>query len=138
MKHSYTGFLAQVGAGEAKPAQEAKEAPAAEGQTKQPGGPEPEQAPKQQQPGWWSFVPLILMFGVLYLFLFRGRGKEQKQRKEMLAQLAKGDRVMTIGGMIGTVMDADKEYVLLKLDESTNTKARFTRGAIQKVIKDEK
>ena len=80
--------------------------------------------------------PIILIFALLYFFMFRGQRKEEKKRKAMLSELKKGDRIMTIGGLKGSVVEireADDE-VLIKIDESNNTKARFVRSAIQKVI----
>ena len=52
-----------------------------------------------------SIIPIVLMFVVLYFFLFRGRRKQEKKRKDMISELKKGDRVMTIGGMIACVFD---------------------------------
>lgn len=83
-----------------------------------------------------SLGPIILIFALLYFFMFRGQRKEEKKRKAMLSELKKGDRIMTIGGMKGTVTDIREgdDEVVVKIDESNNTKARFVRSAIQKVI----
>jgi preprotein translocase subunit YajC len=84
-------------------------------------------------------IGLILMMGVFYLIMFSGSRKEKKKRKEMLAAVKKGDRVMTIGGIIATVVTVKEDEIVLKVDESTNTKISFVRGAIQKVLmEDEK
>jgi len=79
------------------------------------------------------------MFGILYLFLFRGQRKQEKKRKDMINELKKGDRVMTIGGMIARVVSIDGDEVVLKIDESANVKATYSKKSIQEVLdRDEK
>lgn len=80
--------------------------------------------------------PIILIFALLYFFMFRGQRKEEKKRKAMLSELKKGDRIMTIGGLKGSVVEIREQddEVVIKIDESSNVKARFVRSAIQKVI----
>jgi preprotein translocase subunit YajC len=55
----------------------------------------------------------------------------------MLSQLKRGDRVQTIGGILGTVVEARESEVVLKVDESANTKIRFSRSAIHRVLDEE-
>lgn len=78
--------------------------------------------------------PMFLLIGaMLLMFIFMGRGKrkKEKQRKEMLATLKKGDKVTTIGGIIGTVMEARDDEVIVKIDESSNARMRFARWAVR-------
>jgi len=82
------------------------------------------------------FIAMILFFVVFYVFLIRGQRKDKKQKQEMLANIAKNDRVMTIGGIIGTVVSVKDDEVCLKVDESSNTKITFARSSMQKVLKD--
>lgn len=77
--------------------------------------------------------PIILALGVFYFFIMRGQSKEKKAKQHMLESLKKNDRVMTIGGVIGTVVSVKDDEVTIKVDESTNTKMTFIRRAIQKV-----
>ncbi len=96
------------------------------------GGPPP---PGKGGPGaWTSFMPIILLVVIFYFFLSRGRQKDQKKRKNRLATMKKNDRVMTIGGVIGTVVVIKDDEVTLKVDETANVKMTFTRGSIQKVV----
>jgi len=81
------------------------------------------------------FMPLILIFVVFYFILIRPRQKEQRRREQMLKELKKYDRVMTIGGIIGTVVEVREDEVTLKVDESSNTRLRLGRSAVQRVIK---
>ncbi len=83
-----------------------------------------------------SFLPIVLVLVVMYLFLFRPKGKEAKQQKAMLESLKRGDRVMTIGGLIGSVVEVKGDEVVLKVDESNNVKERYIKSAIQKVLVD--
>ena len=75
---------------------------------------------------------------VVWIMSLRGKRTTEKKRTDMLAQLKRGDRVQTIGGVLGTVVEARDHEVLLKVDESSNTKIRFARSAIHKVIEEEK
>ena len=77
---------------------------------------------------------LIAVMVIMYLFLFRSKGSKDKQRKEMLAQLKRGDEIQTIGGIIGTVLEVRETDVLVKVDETNNTKMRFSRNAIHRVV----
>ena len=89
---------------------------------------------------WWTgpFVPLLFGILILYFFVFRSKRTQDRQRKDMLAQLQKGDRIQTIGGILGTVIEARESDVLVKVDESSNTKIRFSRNAIHRVIDEDK
>lgn len=80
--------------------------------------------------------PLILMLAVFWFIMSRGKSKERKRYEDMLNSLKRNDRVQTIGGIIGTVVDVRDNEVVLKVDESTNTKMRFLRGAIKEVFRE--
>lgn len=66
----------------------------------------------------------------MYLLLFRGPRKKQQQHKQMVQTLEKNDRVRTIGGIIGTVVDVKDDEITLKVDESNNTKVKVAASAI--------
>ncbi len=82
------------------------------------------------------FVPLLLVIVVFWFIMARGRRKEQQKYEQMLNSLSRNDRVQTIGGIIGTVVDVRDDEVVLKVDETTNTKMRFNRSAIKGVIQE--
>lgn len=84
------------------------------------------------------FLPLILLVVVYFVLLVLPKRKQEKERQTMLNNLKKGDRVQSIGGILGTVVSTDDNEVLVKVDETTNTKMRFTRSAIHRVITEEK
>lgn len=79
-----------------------------------------------------QFLPFILIFVLMYFILFRGPRKKQQQHKQMMQSLTKNDKVQTIGGIIGTVVDIKDNEVTLKVDESNNTKIKILRSAIGK------
>jgi preprotein translocase subunit YajC len=89
---------------------------------------------------WWANPQdmfLVLIFAMLMFFVFsssRTRKKEQQMREDMLKNMKRGDRVLTLGGILGTVVDVKDSEVVLKVDETTNTKIKFTRDAIKRVL----
>jgi len=95
-------------------------------------------APPQQPPGMASMLPMLLLMGlVFYFLLIRPQSKEKKRRAEMLAAIKKNDRVVTIGGIHGTVVNVKDDEITLKVDESNNTKITFSRSAIQQITASE-
>lgn len=105
-----------------------------------PPGPTTTGAPP---PGWFRVLGepmflLLLMLGLFYFFVMGGKRKEERKRTDMLNSLKKGDRVQTIGGIIGSVVDVRDQEVLVKVDETTNAKIKFSRSAIHRVLDEEK
>jgi preprotein translocase subunit YajC len=82
--------------------------------------------------GMGQFVLLGLMFVIMYFVLFSGPKKRQKQQQKMVRSLKKNDRVRTIGGILGTVVDVQDDEITLKIDESNNTKIKVLTSAIGK------
>ena len=94
-------------------------------------------------PGWFQLLqgplfPLMVGVLILYLFVFRSKRQTDKKRTDMLSSLKRGDKVQTIGGILGTVVEARDSDVLLKVYESSNTKIRFSRSAIHRVVEEDK
>lgn len=78
--------------------------------------------------------PLIIMFLlVMYITMVLPKRKQDKTRQKMLNEMKRGDEVQTIGGIIGKVVEAREDRVLVKVDESSNTKIWFSRSAIARV-----
>ena len=97
-------------------------------------------APAPRAPGGMSFVfPAALLAMIVFMILTSRsqRKREQRQKDEMHAGLTKNDRVLTVGGIIGTVIGVKENEVIVKVDESTNTKMTFTKAAIQRVLSNE-
>jgi preprotein translocase subunit YajC len=107
-------------------------------QTTQPVAPTSQPAPTWLRIMGDPIFPIAIILLLFFLFLQGGKRKEEKQRQNMLKDLKKGDRIQTIGGILGTVVEARDSEVVVKVDESTNTKMKFTRSAIHRVVEEEK
>lgn len=75
-------------------------------------------------------ILILVMLAFLVMSIFSQR-KEKKRRQQMLDDLKKNDKVVTIGGIVGTIVELRDNEVILKVDESSNTRMHFTRNAIQ-------
>jgi preprotein translocase subunit YajC len=82
--------------------------------------------------------PFIIILGVFYFLTIRTKKNQARSRDKMLAELKRGVRVQTIGGILGNVVESRDDRVLLKVDESSNTKIWFSRSAIHRVLDEEK
>ncbi|WP_281888995.1 preprotein translocase subunit YajC [Paenibacillus sp. YYML68] len=78
-----------------------------------------------------TYGPLVLMFVVLYFLLIRPQQKRQKTRNQMLGALKKGDKVVTIGGLHGTLVELTDDTVILRVNDVT--KLTFERSAVNSV-----
>ncbi len=87
-----------------------------------------------------SMMQIIFIGGIIlimYFIMFREPRKRQRQQQQMIQSLKKNDKVRTIGGMVGTVMEVKGDEVLLKVDENNNTKIWFVASAIGKNLSNE-
>ena len=85
--------------------------------------------------GW--FLPVILGMMVLWIFLLGGGSRKQKKKQqEMLAAMSKGSKIVTIGGIKGSVVEVRDDEVVVKVDENNNTRMKFTKDAIRTVLED--
>ncbi len=92
--------------------------------------PPPAPAPVKKGFEYGNLIFLALMVVVMYLLLFRGPRKKQQEHMRMVKSLQKNDKVQTIGGIIGTVVDVRDDEIILKVDENNNTKIRVVPSAI--------
>lgn len=80
-------------------------------------------------------IPFMLVMVVLIFYQqIMGQRREKKRRDTLMSSLKRGDRVLTIGGQLGIVDQVKDNEVVLKIDEHSNTKARFTKAAIQQIL----
>jgi preprotein translocase subunit YajC len=86
-----------------------------------------------------TFLPWILIGVFFYLILLRPERRKRAELDTMLKNLKKNDRVVTIGGILGTVVQAgqDSDEVTLRVDESNNTRIRVLRSSISRVLASE-
>jgi preprotein translocase subunit YajC len=88
-----------------------------------------------------SSLPQLLLFVgiivIMYFIMFREPRKRQRQQQQMIQSLKKNDKVRTIGGIFGVVVDVKDDEVTLKIDESNNTKIKVAVSAIGKNLSNE-
>lgn len=77
------------------------------------------------------FLPLILIFLIIYFLIIRPQKKKEDKRKEMISAVQKNDKVVTIGGIHGTVTQVDETSVLLQVDATV--KLRVEKSALSNV-----
>jgi len=84
-------------------------------------------------------MPMVLIFGLFYMMFILPDRKKRANLKTQLDELSTNDRVVTIGGILGTVarVNKDAEEVTLILDESNNTRMKIVRSAIRQILRDE-
>ena len=75
-----------------------------------------------------SWLPLILIFGVLYFFMIRPQAKKQKEQNKFLGEIQKGDEVVTSSGMIGKINKIEGNTITLQVD--TKTFIKVVKGAL--------
>lgn len=71
-----------------------------------------------------SFLPLVLIFVVFYFLLIRPQTKRAKEHKKMVEGLAKGDEVVTNGGLLGRITDVGENFVQLKVADNVEVKVQ--------------
>ena len=76
---------------------------------------------------------MLLVLGMI-VFSIMGQKRDRKKREVMISAIKKHDRVQTIGGVIGSVVEVKPDYIVLKVDESSNTRITFSRSAIAQVL----
>lgn len=77
-----------------------------------------------------QFAPLVFIFVIFYFLLIRPQQKKQKELQTMIGAIKKGDKVVTAGGIIGTVAGIQSDYVVLKVGDNENTKMEVLKSAI--------
>ena len=97
-------------------------------------GMDPNDAGGEMMGSFMSLGLLVLMFVVFYFILIRPQRKKDKELKEQMSKLSVGDRVVTIGGLVGFVANIKDDQVTISTS-AANTLVTFTKSAIQSVVK---
>ena len=84
-----------------------------------------------------QMFPFILIAVIFMVFMTTSKRKQTNARQAMLTAIKRGDRVYTTSGIIGTVVEVREGEFVLKVDETNNTKIKFLRDAILRVINEE-
>jgi preprotein translocase subunit YajC len=78
-----------------------------------------------------SLIPFAAIIAIFYFLIIRPQNKKQKETRKMLSALKKGDRIVTIGGIHGTIQSVKEASVIVRVDDTT--KVEFSRSAIASV-----
>ncbi|WP_026700423.1 preprotein translocase subunit YajC [Salibacterium aidingense] len=82
-----------------------------------------------------AIIMLVLMFAIFYFLLIRPQQKRQKQVKEMHSNLQKGDRIVTIGGIHGTIDALDEDKIIVAVEN--DHKLTFDRNSVRDVVNED-
>ncbi len=82
--------------------------------------------------GILNLVMLVVLFVVFYFLLIRPQTKRAKEHKKMVSSLAKGDEIMTGGGILGKIINMDDDYVTIEI--ATNVQIKVQRQSVSTVI----
>jgi preprotein translocase subunit YajC len=90
--------------------------------------------PQGTLPGWLQYAPMVLILVIFYVLIFVPQARQRKQHRTMTASLAKGDRVVTMGGLVGEVVSVRDDVVTLRTGQAVvaverDRIARRTGGA---------
>ena len=85
--------------------------------------------------GFSSLIMMVVIFAIFYFILIRPQQKKMKEHKKMVEDLKKGDRIVTSGGIYGTVENTTPETLTVKIAEGV--KVKITRGSVGAVVKPE-
>ena len=90
------------------------------------------QAAPSGDPGYIGLLPIVLMFVLLYFLMIRPQMKRAKETKQMIDALAKGDEVITAGGLVGKITKISDAY--LSLEIAPNTEINVQKGSVQVLL----
>jgi preprotein translocase subunit YajC len=82
-----------------------------------------------------QFLPFILIFGIFYLLLIMPMRRRQKKHQELLSKLTKGDRVITNGGIFGTVVEVEDDRLTIRIADP-KVDIQVARSAVAGLAKD--
>lgn len=80
------------------------------------------------------WLPIILIFAIMYFLIFRPQAKKQKQQRMMLEALQKGDNIVTVGGIYGTIVGIKEKENTIIVKIAENTKVELARSSVAKVL----
>lgn len=84
-------------------------------------------------PGNQMWIFLIAFIAIMWFLMIRPNQKREKERREMLSSLSKGDRVVTNGGVFGTIVGLTEKTVVLRVSDEPAVKMEFLRGAVARI-----
>lgn len=91
-------------------------------------------APAQAGGGWSMIIMMVLVIAVMYFFMIRPQQKKQKELQAFRNSLTRGDKIVTVGGIYGTVVEVKDAYLLIEVDN--NVKIRVDKSSVVKDVTD--
>ena len=89
-------------------------------------------AAPEQQSGFEGPIMIVALFAIFYFMLIRPQSKRNKEHKNLISSLAKGDEVVTNGGILGSITSLDDNFVTVEI--AGNVEVKFERQAISRVM----
>ncbi|NIR50842.1 preprotein translocase subunit YajC [candidate division KSB1 bacterium] len=83
---------------------------------------------------WGFLLPMILIFAIMYFLIFRPQAKKQKQHQAMINALKKGDKIVTAGGIYGTISGIKEKEKTLIVKISDNVKVEMSKSSVARVL----
>ncbi len=90
------------------------------------------QSPDAQGGGLASMIPFVLIIAIIYFLMIRPQSKKAKQHAQMLAELKKGDKVVTIGGVYGSIVNVKDKTFIIKI--SANTDIEILKSSVAEIV----
>ena len=79
-----------------------------------------------------TFLPFIAIIAIFYFLIIRPQSRKQKETQKMLSALKKGEKIVTVGGIHGTIQTVREHSIVVKVD--ANTKIEFSRSAVSTIV----
>ncbi|MDW2980747.1 preprotein translocase subunit YajC [Rhodanobacter sp. KK11] len=89
-------------------------------------------APQPQGGGMSMIIMMVVLFGLMYFMMIRPQMKRQKEHRALIAGLAKGDEVVTNGGIAGRVDEVGETFITVEI--AASVKVKVQKGAVQQVL----
>lgn len=84
--------------------------------------------------GWEQMIPLVLIFVVFYFFMIRPQMRKTKEQKKYRESLAKGDKVVTVGGIHGKILDMEDNTIILEMIDKNRIKVEKSAISMESTI----
>lgn len=91
-----------------------------------------EAAAPQQGGGMSLIIMMVVLFGLMYFMMIRPQMKRQKEHRALVTSLAKGDEVVTNGGMAGRVEEVGETFITVEI--AANVRVKLQKSAVQQVL----